>query len=201
MEKQRLVLLDTRLGPWAEYLSAYTKLIKEQGYSPVSVQTQVKLIKRFSQWLRREHAAISALDEIVVERFLGRLQSAGSERRGDNATLYRFLHVLRDRGAAQRPKTACVSHQRLTTNYGRYLLEDRGLTQATVVNYVPFIDQFLAARFQKSPCKLSQLRARDVTDFVGIRFTSSVVGVRSCLSPPFDLFFVICDTKEQSRPI
>jgi len=167
MEKQPLVSLDTQLGPWAEYLNAYTKLIKERGYSPGSVQTQVQLIKRFSQWLRRGHTEICALDEIVVERFLRRLQSGDSARRGDAATLYRFLHVLREQGATRRPKKPLLSpKQRLTTNYGRYLLEERGLTQATVVNYVPFIDQFLSARFQQSPCKLSQLRARDVTDFV-----------------------------------
>jgi len=167
MKKQRFVLLDKQLGPCAGYLNAYTKLIKERGYSPVSVQTQVQLIRRFSQWLRRGHAAIRALDESVVERFLRRFQSADSARRGDAATLYRYLQVLRDQGATRRPKKPVLSpRQRLTTNYGRYLLEERGLTQATVVNYVPFIDQFLAARFQKSSCKLSQLRARDVTDFV-----------------------------------
>jgi integrase/recombinase XerD len=167
MEKQSLVSLDTQLGPWAGYLNAYTKLIKERGYSPASFQSQVQLIKRFNKWLRRGHTEISALDEIVVERFLHRRQSAGSARRGDAATLYRFLHVLRDQGASRRPKKPPLSpKQRLTANYGRYLLEERGLTQATVINYVPFIDQFLFARFQQSPCKLSQLRARDVTDFV-----------------------------------
>jgi site-specific recombinase XerD len=167
MEKQSLVSLDTLLGPWAGYLNAYTKLIKERGYSPASVQTQVQLISCFSQWLRKGNIETYALDETIVGRFLRRHQSAGSARRGDSATLYRFLHVLRDQGATRRPKKPPLSpRQRVTTNYGRYLLEERGLTQATVVNYVPFIDQFLSARFQQSPCKLSQLRARDVTDFV-----------------------------------
>ena len=117
MEKQPLVSLDTQLGPWAGYLNAYTKLIKERGYSPASAQTQVQLIKRFSQWLRRGHTEICALDEIVVERFLRRLQSADSARRGDAATLYRFLHVLREQGATRRPKKPLLSpKQRLTTN-------------------------------------------------------------------------------------
>jgi hypothetical protein len=51
MEKQSLVSLDTQLGPWAGYLNAYTKLIKERGYSPASFQTQVESQK---QW-REEH--------------------------------------------------------------------------------------------------------------------------------------------------
>jgi hypothetical protein len=123
MEKQSL---DTQLGPWAGYLNAYTKLIKERGDSPACVQTQDRLIKRFNKWLRRGHTEIRALDETVVERFLQRFQSAGSTRRGNAATLYRFLHVLRDRGATRRPKKAALSpKQRLTTNYGRYLLEEQ----------------------------------------------------------------------------
>ena len=136
MEQQPFVSLDTQLGPWAGHLNAYTKLIKERGYSPVSVETHVQLIIRFNKWLRRGHTAICALDEIVVERFLRRLQSAGSARRGDAATLYRFLHVLRERGATRRTKKPRLSpKQRLTTNYGRYLLEERGLTQVTGVKH------------------------------------------------------------------
>jgi hypothetical protein len=42
----------------------------------------------------------------------------------------------------------------------------RYMTRACVVNYVPFIDQFLSARFRRNPLKLSQLRAPDVTEFV-----------------------------------
>jgi site-specific recombinase XerD len=167
MEQQPLVSLDTQLGPWAGYLNAYTTLIKERGYAPVSVQTQVQLITKFCEWLRRGHAEVHALDEIIVERFLRRHQSADSVRRGDAAALFRFLQMLREQGATQQQKKSPLPPQgQLTTNFGRYLLEERGLTQATVVNYVPFIDQFLSARFQQIPFNVSQLRAPDVTDFV-----------------------------------
>jgi site-specific recombinase XerD len=167
MEKQPVVSLSAQLGPWAGYLNAYTTLIKERGYSPVSVQTQVQLITRFSGWLRRGHIGAHALDEIIVERFLRRHQSARFARRGDAAGLYRFLHMLREQGATRRQKKPPLSsQQRLTTNYGRYLLQERGLAPATIVNYVPFIDQFLSARFQRIPINLSKLRARDVTGFV-----------------------------------
>jgi hypothetical protein len=42
MEKQPVVSLSAQLGPWAGYLNAYITLIKERGYSPGSVQTQVQ---------------------------------------------------------------------------------------------------------------------------------------------------------------
>src|SRR6266566_8990318 len=100
MEQQPLVSLDTQLGPWAGYLNAYTTLIKERGYSPVSVNTQVQLISCFSQWLRKRNTETYVLDEIIVERFLRRPQNAGSAR-GGAAALYRFLHMLRDQGATR----------------------------------------------------------------------------------------------------
>jgi site-specific recombinase XerD len=166
MKKQLLVSFDTQLGPWAGYLNAYTTLIRERGSSPVSVNTQVQLITRFCQWLRKRNTETYVVDEIIVERFLRRPQSAGSTR-GGAAALCRFLRMLRDQGATRRPKKPPLSpQQRLTTSYGRYLLEERGLTQATVVNYVPFVDQFLSALFQQIPLNPSQLCAPDLTGFV-----------------------------------
>jgi site-specific recombinase XerD len=163
MKKQSLVSLNTSAG----YLNAYTTLIKERGYSPVSVDTQVQLITCFSQWLRKGNAETYALDEIIVERFLRRHRNAGSVRRGDAAALYRFLRMLRELGVTQRRKKPTLSPQeRLITNYRRYLSEERGLTEATVVNYVPFVDQFLSARFQRVPLNFSRLRAPDLTGFV-----------------------------------
>jgi integrase len=41
-----------------------------------------------------------------------------------------------------------------------------GLSQATAVNYLPFIDQLLSERFDGGRLNLSQLRAPDVTSFV-----------------------------------
>jgi site-specific recombinase XerD len=167
MEQQSLNLPNAQLGPLAEYKNAYATLIQERGYSPVSIQSQIQLISRFSQWLQRKHTEIYVLDETMLQRFLRRHQSAGCARRGDAAALYRFLHMLREQGAVPRQKKPPLSpQQRLTTNYGRYLLEERGLTRASVVNYVPFIDQFLSARFRQIPINLSQLRAPDVTGFV-----------------------------------
>jgi site-specific recombinase XerD len=167
MKKQSLVTLDTQLDAWAGYLNAYTTLIKERGYSPVSIDTQVQLITCFSQWLRKGNTETYALDEIIVERFLRRHRNASSLRRGDAAALYRFLRMLRELGVTQLRKNPPLSpQQRLITNYRRYLLEERGLTQATVVNYVPFVEQFLSARFQRIPPNLSHLRAPDLTGFV-----------------------------------
>ena len=81
MKRKSLVSLDAQLGASAGYLTAYTTLIKERGYSPVSVYPQAQLITCFSQWLRKRNTETYALDEIIVERFLRWHQNAGSVRR------------------------------------------------------------------------------------------------------------------------
>jgi site-specific recombinase XerD len=50
--------------------------------------------------------------------------------------------------------------------YERYLREERVLAEATIVNYVPVIDQFLQDCFGTGPVKLSSLQAKDVVQFV-----------------------------------
>ena len=167
MENKLVVSPDMEPSLWARYLNAYTALIKEGGYSPASVRVHVQLLERFGKWLSKGRTNICALDETVVKRFLLRLQSANSVRRGDAATLYRFLHMLRSQGVTRPARKSPLSpKQRLITNYGRYLLEERGLSKAAVVNYVPFVDQFLSARFQEVPLNLFQIRASDLTSFI-----------------------------------
>jgi integrase/recombinase XerD len=167
MENKLVVSPDMEPSLWARYLNAYTALIKEGGYSPASVRVHVQLLERFSKWLSKGRTNICALDETVVKRFLLRLQSANSVRRGDAATLYRFLHMLRSQGVTRPARKSPLSpRQRFITNYGRYLLEERGLSKAAVVNYVPFVDQFLSARFQQVPLNLFQIRASDLTSFI-----------------------------------
>jgi site-specific recombinase XerD len=50
--------------------------------------------------------------------------------------------------------------------YEQHLREERLLAKATIVNYVPFVSQFLEDRFGTGPASLSKLRARDVVRFV-----------------------------------
>jgi site-specific recombinase XerD len=166
--KKNLLLRGTgSLAPWAGYQNTFTTLIEELGYAPGSIRNQTQLITRFAEWLRRRQTELHFLDEALVQRFLRSQQNPSSVRRGDAATLYRFLYVLRQQGVVPpQKKTPLSSQQRLINNYQQYLLEERGLTQATVVNNVGFINQFLSAKFRQGQLSLSQLRAPDVTSFV-----------------------------------
>src|SRR5262249_31342655 len=59
--------------------------------------------------------------------------------------------------------------ERYVQAYGHYLREDRALAKATIVNYVPFVRDFLKAQFGDERVKLSRLRAGEVARFVQSR--------------------------------
>jgi len=65
-----------------------------------------------------------------------------------------------------KPSEPRTCHQRFIDDYQHYLLQERGLAEATVMYFVRFAKQFLSARFSDGDLNLSELCARDVTDFV-----------------------------------
>jgi site-specific recombinase XerD len=54
----------------------------------------------------------------------------------------------------------------VVAGFAHYLLHERRLSQATLVNYQPFVDRFLSEQFKNGKVKLSSLHATDVTGFV-----------------------------------
>lgn len=159
-------LLDRlRVGPLAPYLDAYLKRIEQEGFLPSSVPMQMYGIARFSNWLHTRQPDLHLLDEATIERFLRRDQNVvhGAE----SAPVRRFLAMLREIGvAAAKPPEPISDQRRFFDEYRRYLLQERGLTEATLVNYVPFAEQLLSNRFGQSDISLTELTATDITKFL-----------------------------------
>jgi site-specific recombinase XerC len=89
---------------------------------------------------------------------------------GGDATALRQLHnFLRDHDIIPVEK---IRRRRLSPieqraqAYEQYLREERVLATATIVNYVPFIREFLKNCFGNGPVRLSRLCAGDVVRFV-----------------------------------
>ena len=151
-----------------EHLDAYATAIAQQGYARHSIRTQVVAIADFSRWLQQRHIGLQDLDGKVVDRFVRHHQRQTGIRRGDAGILHRFLAMLGQTGVVEQRQELPVQNprQNITNEFRRYLLQERGLSRATLQNYVPFIDQFLSERFRNQTLSLSALRAADVTGFV-----------------------------------
>jgi site-specific recombinase XerD len=156
-----------RQGPLSEYLDAYAAGIAEQGYKHFSIRQQIVVIAGFSRWLKEKSIDVPALNNKVVDRFLQLRCRQQQLRRGEPKTLKRLLAMLRQKGVVKPEQPVPDNaHTRIINEFQFYLLKQRGLSQATLLNYVPVAEQFLAERFHNTPLNLGNIQARCVTGFV-----------------------------------
>jgi site-specific recombinase XerD len=157
-----------RQGPLSEHLDAYAATVADQGYTHNSIRQQIVVIADFSRWMKQKEIAVRDLDGKVVIRFLRHRHQPQRVRRGDPKTLQRLLTMLRQIGVAkpEQPLVADNAQTRILAEFRRYLLQERGLSTATLLNYLPVVEQFLADRFHNRAPNFAMLRAPHVTGFV-----------------------------------
>ena len=155
-------------GPLGVYVDAFAALLQEQGYSPQSARMQTRLVADFSRWLRRQGLAANDLSPQKLEAYLKYRKHHLRPKRGDASALQRVLSLLRAEGVVdqERPRSVKGPRERVEKGFEQYLSQERGLSQATVMNYLPFVRQFLLERFGSERIRLSKLCAADIIGFV-----------------------------------
>jgi len=165
----RIVLSQAPEGPLAVYVGPFANFLSTQGYGLKSIHRQVHLAACFSQWLQREGMALPHISAEHAKQYLRYRARQVKPHLGDAAALQHVLDFLHSEGvvvAETLPGRRLTPAERCTQQYAHHLREVRGLAEATILNYVPFIDHFLTDRFADGPVTLSGLRARDVVRFV-----------------------------------
>ena len=144
----------------SEHLDAYAAAVAEQGYTHDSIRQQIVGIADFSRWLKQKHIDVQALDSKVVDRFLRLRRRQQRVRRGDPKTLARLLAMLCQRGVVQHQQpVADNARARIINEFRCYLLQERGLSPSTLLNYVPVAEQFLTELFHNTVPNFAMLRA------------------------------------------
>lgn len=171
-------------GPLSNHLKSYAALLSQCSYSQASAQSQLLLVSRFSQWLQRNGIELRKVDEDVLQRFLRLSPRKRRIQGGEVAALNRLLTLLRQRRVvpAKSHSARLRPRQKVTAEFGRYLLEERRLSQATWGNYLPFVERFLRERFENARVNFSVLRAADITGFVQRQARTSARNEPSCWS-------------------
>jgi site-specific recombinase XerD len=155
-----------RQGPLSKHIDAYSAAQVEQGYGHHSIRQQMLVIGDFSGWLKQKDIAIRNLDSAVVDRFLQLRQRQQQLHRGDPLALKRLLAMLRVRGVVKPEAVAENACSKAIHKFRHYLLQERGLSPATLLNYVPPIEQFLSERFLDKTPNFRVLCALDISRFV-----------------------------------
>lgn len=158
-----------RRGPLGPYLDSYAATVDALGYAQSTIREQLWLLAELGRWLGRQAVSVADLDERVAEPFLTeRRTRRGGLRRSDAATYCRFLDHLRKEGVVAPPESRSEESvlDGLTRRYEAYLKRERGLGQATVDGYRPFVRRFLVERFRDEPLCLEALDPPEISSFV-----------------------------------
>jgi integrase/recombinase XerD len=165
----RTVLSRTPEGPLAVYVRPFADFLSAQGYGRKSIDRQANLAACFSRWLQREGVALPHMTTAHAKQYVRYRARKGKPHLGDAAALQHVMDFRHREGvvaAETLPVRRLTPAERCTQQYEQHLREVRGLAEATILNYVPFIDRFLQDRFADGPVTLSCWRARDVVRFV-----------------------------------
>jgi len=169
------VLQQLRVGPLAPYLNAYTALLSDQGYKKFSLKYKIRLIAKFNHWLHQQHFDVNELTEEVFNNFFKYQRIPNPVRRGHSATLRSLLQYLHAQGAISSGIIEIEDNpfHRIEHEFARYLSQERGLSTATLDNYIPLVRRFLFDCFKTDTIKFDELRPTDIITFI-LRYSQTV---------------------------
>jgi integrase/recombinase XerD len=159
-------------GPLSPYLRSFAKSLSQQGYTRKYLRRHVMLVACFSQWLKRRRVCSRRITSEHWSQYLRFRHRQRQANAGDFAALKHLIAFMRARRVMSARKISTpplTSAQRHARAYAQYLRRDRALAKATIINYVPFIREFLNDRFGAGEVKLSHLSAAEVVRFVQSR--------------------------------
>jgi len=163
------VLEHFRQGPLASHIDKFITILSNQRYAKGAGKLKIRLIADLNNWFEKYQFKIGDLNEKNINKYLKYRRRKGYVDRNDATTLQQFLKCLRDQEiipAAIRVEVKESPLDRIENNYRKYLLQERGLSQATLINYLPIIRRFLSYRFGKKTILLNKIRVDDISRFI-----------------------------------
>lgn len=157
-----------RNGPLAPHIEGLSAYLTGQGYAPKTVRHKCRLVKDLDSWLERRDVVLGDVDEAQLRQFLARRRLRLRVNHGDLPTLQQLLGYLRDLGriASLPERIDRTALGKLTQDFERFLRSERGLSPATLINYLPTVHRFLTGHFKGRAMHLERLRPPDLHRFV-----------------------------------
>ncbi len=123
-------LLRTPVGPLVPYIDAFAKQLSEQGFKQYSISPQVRLMAKFSRWLKANHIGLESVTDEHAQRFLSRSPRRKSVSEGYFAAIRRLMAFLRQLSAIPEQIQLAVEltpSQMAIFTFGQHLQQDQGL--------------------------------------------------------------------------
>ena len=140
-------------GVAGSYVAGFAKWLREAGYSLTTVRNYLGAVGHFSWWATRRRLAPTDLDESAAGGFGRHLRCCRCEQfrcgemRRAVARIHAFVRYLRLEGViAPQPATLPQpADPPLLVGFGRWMIENRGVTEVTVSNHGRAIRELLDA--------------------------------------------------------
>jgi integrase/recombinase XerD len=155
-------------GPLASYAQGFIGELARLGYTPLSAARQSRRMAQLSRWLAGEGLGAADLTDEHMKQFLEVKRAKGDTNGVSVRGFEQLVDYLRARGAAPQPVPAAVSPVTgLLADFRTYLLQERGLVEATVCNNERAARLFLDRRCleHRGDPALEELSAQDVASF------------------------------------
>ena len=156
------------VGPLAGHLDGFAQQLASKGYAETTAKQKLRLVGDISRWLDSKKIPLEALDKQHIDTFRLQRRQAGCTR-CEVATCKQLLAYLHALGyLPDSPSSLESDHPGagIEQAYRRFLIGERGLTLATVDNYLPTVHAFLTERFATEPLALKALVPQDATRFI-----------------------------------
>jgi len=157
-----------REGPLGTHIERFTDLLWKQGYSTLAAREKIRVVAALSRWLNERRIRLADLDEKRCVDFVRQRGKRLRVRGGDRKALRDLLTQLRESGVVPTcaPRIENDALHRITRTYVQYLVQERGLRQATVENYLKEVRRFLRAIFGARAIRFKRLRLPQITQFI-----------------------------------
>ena len=102
-----VVVERLRSDPLSPHLDSFAASLVALGYARFTGRSQLDVLARMGRWLAGNELTVADLEERIVSRFLDEQCCQRHQRRGDRATVRRFLEHLRRGGIIPVPQGVC----------------------------------------------------------------------------------------------
>jgi integrase len=129
------------MGPFIAGLQARWS---EPGYSDLAIRNMLKDVGAVGRWMQEHDVQPGDLSLALIGDFRQRRIAAGMRKIPSVKSFEPLLGFLREQGVLMEPPINDGPVQRLLADYRCWLIEERGLAQATVIRYENLARRFLA---------------------------------------------------------
>jgi len=156
-------------GPLAPHSDKLWGHVLAEGYTPLSGRNLLRLAAHLSRWLIEQRIGLDSLSPNRLDAFLRYRRESGYTSHLSQRSLQPLLSCLRKTGVVPVQEEAVGARtpiDKLLDSYEEYMVQERGVTSATVDGYGRSIRRFLIDRFGAGDLGLKDLTPADVSSFV-----------------------------------